>query len=310
MRDYGRVYSAFWQSPEVRAMSEDGRVLALYLLTCPHANLIGCFRLPNAYAADDLQWSSVRVSQGFDELIAKGFMSVDQGTRWLLIHKYLKWNTFESPNVAIAAHKAFDQVPNLPLKSLLANTLLEFGAHIKEPFAKALEALAKPFANPEPEPEPILNQNLSLIPATTGISCAPPSEGTPPPKTAKRSEPSTTASTWAAYSGAYRSRYGVDPIRNAKVNGQLAQFVARVGLDEAPAIAAHYVGHQKAWYVQNMHPIDSLLKDAETLRTSWATGKNVTSSQAAMADRTDTNRNAFQALIDKENAKEIPHGQH
>ena len=43
MRDYSRVHTAFWTSEDVRRLSEDGRTLALYLLTGPHSNMIGCF---------------------------------------------------------------------------------------------------------------------------------------------------------------------------------------------------------------------------------------------------------------------------
>ena len=160
MRDYGRVYSAFWQSPEARSYTEDGRMLALYLLTCPHANLIGCFRLPDAYAADDLQWDSKRVSKGFQSLVVKGFLSRDESTKWVFIHKYLLWNGFENGNVAIAAQKAFDQVPPIPLKDLLAKGLLQFGNYLKEPFVNHLQTLIKPLRTLV---EPLSNPSQTLV---------------------------------------------------------------------------------------------------------------------------------------------------
>jgi hypothetical protein len=80
---------------------------------------------------------------------------------------------------------------------------------------------------------------------------------------------------WAAYSDAYQRRYGAEPVRNAKVNAQLAQFVGRVGAPEAPSIAQFYVSHQGQFYVRAMHTTDLLLRDAEKLRTEWATGRGV-----------------------------------
>jgi hypothetical protein len=154
VRDYGRVYSAFWQSPEIRSLPEDARTLALYLLTTPHGNLIGCFRLPDAYAADDLQWTAERVSEGFAKLVEVAFVRRDEATKWVFIAKYLKWNPFENPNVAKAAWKAFDQVPAISLKSALALAILESGAHLSEAFAKACGTLTKDYRKPEPEPEP------------------------------------------------------------------------------------------------------------------------------------------------------------
>ena len=134
-------------------------------------------------------------------------------------------------------------------------------------------------------------------------------ENAPPAPRAKRaaSEPPVTAATWDAYSDAYRIRYAVDPVRNAKVNGQLAQLVQRLGADEAPGVAGFFVGHQRLEYVRAMHPVDLLLRDAEALRTSWATGRQVTATQAQMADRTQTNANAFAPLLAEARAREAHH---
>lgn len=71
---------------------------------------------------------------------------------------------------------------------------------------------------------------------------------------------------WDAYALAYQDRYGVEPVRNGKVNGQLAHLVKRLGA-EAPAVAGFYVRHNNAWYVKRGHAVDCLLADAEKLRT-------------------------------------------
>lgn len=316
MRDYGRVFSAFWQSEDTRALSEDGRMLALYLLTSPHANLIGCFRLPDAYAADDMQWTSQRVREGFAELQSKGFLTRDEGSKWTFLHKYLKWNGFENGNVAIAAHKAFDQVPPIALKALLAKALLEFGSHLKEPFANHLQTLLEPFANPEPEPIQNQNHNQSLTQNPAGADfAAPPAEAAA--VTAKKGskekaakEPAPTAGTWKAYAGAYAVRYHVEPVRNATVNGQLANLVARLGAEEAPAVAAFYVRSNNGRYVAAGHSVGMLVMDAEKLRTEWATGRQGTATQAQQADRTQTNLNAFAGLIAEAQAQERTHAEH
>lgn len=299
-REYGRVYSSFWQSPETRTFSEDARVLALYMLTSPHANLIGCFRLPDAYAADDLQWEPERVREGFTELEKKGFVTRDEATKWVFIHKYLKWNAFENGNVAEAARKAFDQVPAIGLKPLLAAALLDFGCHLREGFSAQLETLLKPFANPEPDPEPdpILNQNLIPTDPEPPFGQPPAEDGPRPrkkPKAAKK--PPLTGPLWESYRAAYSARYGVDPVRNRMVNGQLAKVVEKLGVDEAPSVAAFYVGLQHRFYVDAGHSTGLLLRDAEKLRTQWATGRAVTATQAIQADRTQTNYDAFAPLL-------------
>lgn len=104
---------------------------------------------------------------------------------------------------------------------------------------------------------------------------------------------------WASYAEAYESRYGVEPVRNASVNAHLAQVVGKLGAEEAPAVAAHFVRSQNGLYVAAMHPTNLLLRDAEKLRTEWATGRITTRTQAMQADRTQTNANAFAGLIAK-----------
>lgn len=93
-------------------------------------------------------------------------------------------------------------------------------------------------------------------------------------------------------------------MRNATVNGQLAQLVARLGAQEAPGVAAFYLGHRNGLYVSAMHPVNLLLRDAEKLRTEWATGRQVTRTQGQMADKTQTNLNAFAPLIAEAKARE------
>lgn len=86
MRDYGKVNSSFWTSESIRSLSDDGRMLSLYLLTSPHANMTGCFRLPDGYVCEDLQWDKNRVSEGFEELSRNGFAIRDKATgdfKWL-----------------------------------------------------------------------------------------------------------------------------------------------------------------------------------------------------------------------------------
>lgn len=90
--------------------------------------------------------------------------------------------------------------------------------------------------------------------------------------------------TWQAYSNAYFDRYGTEPVRNQKVNGQIANLVKRLG-EDSPHVAAFYLTHNLAWYVQHSHSADGLLKDAEALRTQWATNKTVTQHQARSADK-------------------------
>lgn len=161
-REYGKIHSSFWTSNDIRSMTEDGRTLAAYLLTGPHSNMLGCFRIPVAYVADDLNWASERVKEGFAELYRKGWATLSEGSNWVVIHKFLKWNQPENPNVVKAAEKLFDQIPDdCAAKPLLAWAIAEFEPRFNaeklarfKPFPNPFATLPKGYRKPEPEPEP------------------------------------------------------------------------------------------------------------------------------------------------------------
>lgn len=111
---------------------------------------------------------------------------------------------------------------------------------------------------------------------------------------------SATTDTWTAYSTAYRRRYQTDPIRNATVNSQMAAFVKRVPVADAPMIAAFYVANNSAYYASRGHSIGCLLQDAEKLGMEWATNRRINTSQARKNE--ETSANPFLAIVAEERA--------
>lgn len=112
MRDYGKVFSRIWDSTDFRSMSEDGRALVLYLLTCQHGTIAGVFRVPDGYACEDLQWSVERVEAAFAETLRKGFANRCVTSKWVWVCKFLEWNPPENPNQIKAAKKIALSVPD------------------------------------------------------------------------------------------------------------------------------------------------------------------------------------------------------
>jgi hypothetical protein len=70
---YGRIHINYWTSPDIIGLSPETKLIGAYILTCPHGNMIGCFRLPIAYVVDDLAMGYEAVSEGFRNLCDKGF---------------------------------------------------------------------------------------------------------------------------------------------------------------------------------------------------------------------------------------------
>lgn len=111
--------------------------------------------------------------------------------------------------------------------------------------------------------------------------------------------PSPTALTWRSYRDAYKEKYREAPVYNAKTGGQLRSFVSRVSSEEAPLIARFYLSHSDQFYVKSMHPVGMLLRDAEKLRTEWATGRKMTGAQAKHAEQKDANVEAMKSYLAK-----------
>ena len=112
-----------------------------------------------------------------------------------------------------------------------------------------------------------------------------------------------SAAAWEAYRGAYRCRYGVDPVRNKTVNSGLCQVVDKLGAEDAPKVCGYYLTHPGQFYTTAMHPVSLLVRDAEKLRTEWATGVQMTLAQARQDDGKANRGQMWSRLIAKEEAK-------
>lgn len=137
MRDYGRIYSSFWTSDNAQRLSDDGRLLALYLLSCQHGTIAGVCRLPDGYVCEDLKWSSERVQKGFAELLSNGFANRCETTKWVWVCKHFEWNTPENPNQWKAARKISTQIPEN----------CSWGADFVEEFNKVCGTSVEPLPN-------------------------------------------------------------------------------------------------------------------------------------------------------------------
>ena len=284
MRDYGKVHSSFWTSQTIRTMSEDSRALAIYLLTCPHGTISGVFRLPDGYVCDDLQWSNKRVNETLSELLHKGFANRCETTKWVCINKHFEWNKLENPNQVKSAAKIALMIPD---ECRWKPDYMRINADL-------LGINYKPLANPfETLPEPVTVTVAVTVTETVAVTEAV-AVIIPSDKSAEQKSELQLACgiTWKSYSNAYFDKYGTEPVRNAKVNGQVKNFVQRIGHDESPFVAAFYVTNNTRYYVERGHTFDCLLSHAEKLRTEWATGRTMTSTRAKQIDKSEANRSA------------------
>lgn len=168
------------------------------------------------------------------------------------------------------------------------------------------------------EKEKDLNTSIPSRTKNVDIPIIPiPKPENPPVLVAKKSNGKTkpgkkkevhTRITWEFYSRAYFEVYGTEPVRNQKTNSLIKRFYERLGDHDAPPVAEFYVHHKNRLYVSAGHCVDLLLRDAEKLRTEWATNTRITDGSARQADRTQTTANAFAGLLAEAEARENKDG--
>ncbi|WP_347251569.1 hypothetical protein [Legionella sp.] len=148
MKNYSSVRLRFWSDPDTQALSDQAKLLALYLLTGSHSNLLGCFRLPRDFIAEDLLWDFEIASQRFIELFQNGFIAHDQSSDWIFIPRFLEWIPIENSNQAKSLRKLFEQIPEKSIfYKKLIDILLGQSNHFEETFRSQLERFATRFRN-------------------------------------------------------------------------------------------------------------------------------------------------------------------
>lgn len=136
---YTRIKHKFWRDERVQRWSDDARLLALYLLTSPHSNLLGCYVLPKLYACEDLGWEPSRFDRAFAQLLRDGFCEYDTQTKLVLITNFLRHNPLDiSPNRIKAAINLVQDLPRSRLIAKLKALVEEMGKDCLQALVDAL----------------------------------------------------------------------------------------------------------------------------------------------------------------------------
>lgn len=301
----------------------------LYFAGCRTGAIrIGFSRNPWARAKDPIAGTkakpmllaSIRTTSGNDpdvlDLLSQYHISDDLYRRdacIVCLIKRIKNNTITSlTDVAnyVANYVATDVV-NYVVNDVVNDVANDVATNVTTTTETDSEPESEPELDTEPEAQTDarerLKPNQSAVPVArdaTARAAANARKSRPRTGDGNNDAASSASVVWAAYSDGFRRRYGVDPIRNAKVNSQIVQLVKRLGADEAPRVAEFYTQHKRGLYTSARHCVDLLLRDAEGLRMEWVTGQTVTDGQARQIDRTQTNYNAFAPLIAEARARE------
>ncbi len=310
MKDYSKVSPQFWSGKTGKALKAKGQeaiIVGLYLMTCQHGNMLGMFYLPVAYIAADTGLGFEGASKGLTSACEAGFCCYDHDSEVVWVYEMALYQVADQleakDNRCKGIQREYDSIPENPyLAAFFDRYCSAFHMTSKR---ESDNGLASPSEAP---PKPVAVTVAVPVAVTRTVAVAvdanamlPGGSGEPtlaadggkaivtakPKKPAKPKSEATEANiaTWTAYATAYAKRYGVEPARNAAVNGMISKLVAAVGQQDAPLIARYYVNLNAEFYTRKCHDLKLLLADAQAVRTQWMTNRQVTSASARSLDK-------------------------
>ncbi|WP_218814705.1 hypothetical protein [Rickettsiella endosymbiont of Dermanyssus gallinae] len=122
MRDYAKISSEFWISPmgkKIKNCGLEAKVIAFYLMTCSHTNMISFYYLPLYFIAHETGIPLEDVSKGINDLIEIKFCSYDDDTDHVWVHDMAAdelGSLKKSDNRVKHIHKIYKKLPNISLR--------------------------------------------------------------------------------------------------------------------------------------------------------------------------------------------------
>lgn len=184
MRDYGKVAPQFWTGrtgKALRAAGPEVQVVALYLLTCPSANMIGLYYLPIPTLAHETGMTIEGASKGLRRASEAGFCTYDEEAEVVWVHEMARFQIGATVSRKDKRHPGIVRMLATAPKSCLLNA---FHAHYAEAFAlpaltsgSPLEGASKPLPSPSEAREQEQDQDQEYVPPL------------PPPRGAREADP-------------------------------------------------------------------------------------------------------------------------
>lgn len=176
MRDYGKVSPHFWTGSTGKKLREcpDSIVVAMYLMTCPHANMLGLYYMPLLYVAHETGLGLEGAKKGLKWACEAGFCSYDEVSEMVWVHEMARFQVAESlkptDNRCKGIQKDYDSLPANPfLSSFYEKYATAFCMSNRREGKGTLSlsnlAPSKPLVSQEQEQEQEQDKSLSQAPA-------------------------------------------------------------------------------------------------------------------------------------------------
>ena len=124
MREYAKVTPNFWigsTGKKLRAAGMEAQIVSLYLITCPHANMLGLFYCPLMFIAHETGLGLEGASKGLQRAIEAGFCEYDDASEVVWVVEMATYQVAESlkasDNRAKGIQSDYDALPENPFLS-------------------------------------------------------------------------------------------------------------------------------------------------------------------------------------------------
>lgn len=161
MRDYAKVGPKFWTGKTgkaIRARGSEAVIVALYLMTSPHSNMLGLYYQPILYMAHETGLGIEGASKGLAGCIDAGFCSFDEASEMIWVHEMAAYQI--SPSLkpgdkrCAGIQKDYDGLPSCPfLADFFDKYCASFNLKTRRSSEGACGAPSKPLRSQEQEQE-------------------------------------------------------------------------------------------------------------------------------------------------------------
>jgi hypothetical protein len=158
MGRYRKVDSKIWNDDKFRSLTDDGKLVFLFILTHPHMTGLGAMRATIPGLAAELKWSTKAFQEAFGEALRKGIIEYDEDACFVGLPNFIKYNPPESANVVKSWGKVWTDIPECSLQVKLYERVKGFLEAFHEGYLEAYMLIVKqkceqPSGNQEQEQE-------------------------------------------------------------------------------------------------------------------------------------------------------------
>jgi hypothetical protein len=160
MAHYRKIDVRIWNDAKVIALSNNGRLIFLFLITHPQMTALGAMRATTQGLAAELQMDLETFTKAFDEVLSQGLAKHDRRACCIWLPNFLRYQSAESPNVLRNWSKQVEYIPECDLKTQAIAGVRAYAEGLSEGFRKAFKE-----AFPKDIPESVSSKQKAVIPS-------------------------------------------------------------------------------------------------------------------------------------------------